>query len=36
MKTADAVVIGAGINGSSIAYTSSKRGLKDVVLIEKD
>ena len=35
MKTADAVVIGAGINGASTAFNLLKRGLKKVVLIEK-
>ncbi|MEW5978997.1 MAG: FAD-binding oxidoreductase [Acidobacteriota bacterium] len=35
METADAVVIGAGINGASTAYHLVKRGLNKVVLIEK-
>ena len=35
MDTADAVVIGAGINGAATAYNLIKRGLKDVVLLEK-
>jgi sarcosine oxidase subunit beta len=35
MRTADAVVIGAGVNGASTAYNLVKRGLKKVVLIEK-
>jgi len=35
MKTADAVVIGAGVNGASTAYNLIKKGLKKVVLIEK-
>jgi sarcosine oxidase subunit beta len=35
IKTADAVVIGAGINGASTALNLQKRGLKNVVLIEK-
>jgi sarcosine oxidase, subunit beta len=35
MKTADAVVIGAGINGASTAYNLVKNGLKKVVLLEK-
>ena len=29
MKTADAVVIGAGINGASTAFNLLKRGLKE-------
>lgn len=35
MKTADAVVIGAGVNGASTAYNLVKRGLKKVVILEK-
>lgn len=35
MKTADAVVIGAGVNGASTAYNLVKQGLKKVVLLEK-
>src|SRR5258705_5916644 len=35
MQTADAVIIGAGVNGASIAYNLVKRGLKKVVLLER-
>src|SRR5262245_52625182 len=35
MKTADVVVIGAGVNGSSIAFNLLKRGVKKVILLEK-
>lgn len=35
MSTADAVIIGAGINGASTAYNLVKRGMKKVVLVEK-
>ena len=35
MKTADAIVIGAGINGAATAYNLVKRGLKRVVLIDR-
>ncbi len=35
MKTADAVVIGAGINGTATAYNLVKRGVKKVVLVDK-
>jgi sarcosine oxidase subunit beta len=35
MQTADAVVIGAGINGAATAYNLVKRGLNNVVLLEK-
>lgn len=35
MRTADAVVIGAGINGASTAFNLIKLGLKRVVLVER-
>jgi sarcosine oxidase subunit beta len=35
METADAVVIGAGIHGTNIAFHLARRGLKKVVLLEK-
>lgn len=35
MKTADAVVIGAGVNGASIAFNLLKQGLKKVVILER-
>ena len=35
MQSADAVVIGGGINGAATAYNLVKRGLKNVILIEK-
>ena len=34
MKTADAVVIGGGVNGASIAYALAAKGVK-VVLVDK-
>ena len=34
-QTADAVIIGGGINGTSTAYYLAKQGLKKVVLLEK-
>lgn len=35
MKTADAVVVGAGINGASTAFHLAKKGFGKVVLVEK-
>ena len=35
MKTADVVIIGAGVNGASVAYNLAHKGLKKVVLLEK-
>ena len=35
-KTADVVIIGGGIIGTSIAYYLAKRGVSDVVLVERD
>ena len=35
LETADVVVIGAGINGAATAYNLVKRGMKDVILLEK-
>lgn len=35
-RTADVVVIGAGIQGCSIAYNIAKSGLRNVVVLEKD
>jgi len=35
-KHADAVVIGGGIHGCSVAYHLAKKGMGDVVLVEKD
>ncbi|MGC9372886.1 MAG: NAD(P)/FAD-dependent oxidoreductase [Thermovirgaceae bacterium] len=35
-KTANAVIIGGGIQGCSIAYNLAKLGLKKVVILEKD
>jgi sarcosine oxidase subunit beta len=34
-NTADAVIIGGGVNGTSIAYQLAKRGMKNVVVLEK-
>lgn len=36
MQTADCVIIGGGIIGTSIAYNLAKGGLKNVILIEKE
>lgn len=35
-KTAEAVIIGGGVNGCSLAYHLAKKGLRDIVLLEKD
>ena len=35
MQTADVIVIGAGINGAATAYNLVKRGIKSVVLLER-
>jgi sarcosine oxidase subunit beta len=35
-RTADIVIIGAGAIGSSIAYQLSKRGARDVVMLERE
>ena len=34
-RTADAIVIGGGINGCSIAFQLAKRGVARVILVEK-
>lgn len=34
-EDAEAVVIGAGVLGTSIAYHLAKGGMKDVILLEK-
>ena len=34
-QEAETIIIGGGIIGSSIAYHLSKRGMKDVVLLER-
>ncbi|NLI96724.1 MAG: FAD-binding oxidoreductase [Synergistaceae bacterium] len=35
-NTAEAVVVGGGINGVSVAYNLAKLGMKDVVVLEKN
>src|SRR5713101_3761936 len=35
-RTADTVIIGAGAIGSSIAYQLSKRGARDIVVLERE
>ena len=34
-NSVDAVVIGAGINGASIAYNLAKRGYKNIAIVER-
>lgn len=36
IKTADVVIIGGGISGCSIAYNLAKKGVKNIVLLEKN
>ncbi len=36
MVTADAVVVGGGVIGASIAYHLAKRGLRDIVVFERE
>lgn len=36
IKTADVVIIGGGISGLTIAYYLAKKGVKDVVVLEKN
>jgi sarcosine oxidase subunit beta len=35
-KTADTVIIGGGVMGASVAYHLARRGVKNVLLLEKD
>lgn len=35
IKTADVVIIGGGISGCSIAYNLAKKGVKNIVVLEK-
>ena len=35
IKTADVVIIGGGISGVAIAYNLAKKGVKNIVVIEK-
>ncbi|HPW40634.1 MAG TPA: FAD-binding oxidoreductase, partial [Bacillota bacterium] len=35
-KTASVVIVGGGISGCAIAYTLAKKGVKDIVVIERD
>lgn len=36
INTADVVIIGGGISGCSIAYNLAKKGVKNVVVLEKN
>ncbi|SDK01234.1 NAD(P)/FAD-dependent oxidoreductase [Natronincola ferrireducens] len=36
IKTADAVIIGGGISGVAIAYNLAKKGMKNVVILERE
>lgn len=35
IKTADVIIIGGGVTGCSIAYNLAKKGIRDVVVLEK-
>src|SRR5688572_5508205 len=35
MKTADAVIIGGGVIGASIAYHLALKGLKNIIVVDK-
>lgn len=35
-KTADIVIIGGGISGCAIAYNLAKKGMENIILVEKD
>ncbi|WP_143301965.1 FAD-dependent oxidoreductase, partial [Candidatus Entotheonella palauensis] len=36
MATADIVIVGGGIAGASLAYFLSRRGVSDVILLERE
>ena len=36
MKSAGAIIIGAGVVGASVAYHLTKRGAKDVLILERE
>ena len=36
MATADAVIVGAGIMGCAIAYQLAERGMRDIVVFDRD
>src|SRR2546428_6658865 len=35
-RTADVVIVGGGISGASIAYHLTKKGVRDVLVLERD
>jgi sarcosine oxidase subunit beta len=35
MKTADVVIVGAGVNGASTAFHLAKAGMRNVVVVER-
>ena len=34
-KSAEVIIVGGGISGCSIAYNLAKKGVKDIVVLEK-
>ncbi|MEJ7763627.1 MAG: FAD-dependent oxidoreductase [Thermomicrobiales bacterium] len=35
-RTAEVVIVGAGIMGCAIAYSLAERGVSDIVVVERD
>ncbi len=35
METADAIIVGAGVNGTSAAFHLAKAGMKNIVVVER-
>ena len=35
-ETADVVIIGGGVIGASIAFNLAKRGIREVIIVEKN
>ena len=35
IRTADIVIVGGGVNGAACAYSLARRGMEDIVVLEK-